>query len=81
MAGVRRGVSTQITFEESRAVLVHCYENVFDLAAGDCVKKNIILRDTLDTTLNLTTSDMQLLCALCALKARVSTLTSLNMRI
>ena len=53
MAGSRNGVATQIASEEPRAIFVHCYGHALNLAAGDTVKKNKLLRNTLDTTLEI----------------------------
>ena len=53
MTGVRNGVSAQISAEESRAVFVHCYGHALNLAVGDCIKSNSVLRDTLDTTFEI----------------------------
>ncbi len=50
MCGVRNGVSTQIASEEPRANFVHCFGHALNLAAGDTVKQNKILKDALDTT-------------------------------
>ena len=53
MCGSRNGVATQIASEEPCAVYVHCYGHALNLAAGDTVKKNKLLRNTLDTTLEI----------------------------
>ena len=53
MCGSRSGASTQNCAEESRAIFVHCYGHALNLAASDTVKHNKILRDTLDTTLEV----------------------------
>ena len=53
MCGSRNGVATQIASEEPRATFVHCYGHALNLAAGDTVKKNKVLRNTLDTTLEI----------------------------
>ena len=53
MCGSRSGASTQICAEEPRAIFVHCYGHALNLAASDTVKHNKILRDTLDTTLEI----------------------------
>ena len=53
MAGARNGVATQILHEEPRATFTHCYGHALNLAAGDTVKKNKVLRNTLDTTLEI----------------------------
>ena len=52
MCGARRGVASQISSDEPRSIFVHCYEHALNLAAGS-VKNNIILRDTLDTTFEI----------------------------
>ena len=53
MAGVRNGVATQLLKEEPRATFTHCYGHALNLATSDTVKKNKILRNTLDTTLEI----------------------------
>ena len=53
MAGLRNGVATQIASKEPRAIFVHRYGNALNLTAGDTVKKNKLLRNTLDTTLEI----------------------------
>ena len=53
MAGRHRGIATQILSEESRATYTHCYGHALNLAASDTVKMNRILRDTLDTALEI----------------------------
>jgi len=53
MAGARHGVAAQILLEEPRATFTHCYGHALNLAAGDTIKKNRILRNTLDVTLEI----------------------------
>ena len=53
MAGARHGVTAQILLEEPHATFTHCYGHALNLAAGDTIKKNRILRDTLDVTLEI----------------------------
>ena len=53
MAGAKNGVATQILHEEPRATFTHCYGHALNLAAGDTVKKNKVLHNTLDTTLEI----------------------------
>ena len=53
MAGAQHGVATQILLEEPRATFTHCYGHALNLAAGDIIKKNKILRNTLDVTLEI----------------------------
>ena len=50
MCGFKKGAATQITSVESRAVFIHCYGHALNLAIGDTIKSNKILRDTLHTT-------------------------------
>ena len=47
------GVATQILSEELRATYTHCYGHALNHAASDTVKMNRILRDTLDTALEI----------------------------
>ena len=53
MAGAKNGVAVQLANEESRAIFTHCYGHALNLAAGDTIKKNKVLRDALDTTLEM----------------------------
>lgn len=53
MAGAKSGVATQILQEEPRATFTHCYGHALNLAAGDTIKKNKILRNALDTTFEI----------------------------
>ena len=53
MAGAKNGVATQILHEEPCATFIHCYGHALNLAAGDTVKKNKVLRNTLDTLLEI----------------------------
>ena len=53
MAGTRTGVAMQILSEESRATYTQCYGHALNLAASDPVKMNTILRDTLNTALEI----------------------------
>ena len=54
MAGSKSGVTTQIRSEEPRAVFTHCYGHALSLAFGDAIKHCKILRDTLETTHEIT---------------------------
>ena len=49
MCGSQRGVTTLIQQEEPRAICIHCYSHVLNLACGDAVKKCELMRDALDT--------------------------------
>ena len=49
MADCRNGSVIQICQEEERAVFTHCYGHALNLAVGDSVKQNKMLRDMLDT--------------------------------
>ena len=53
MARARHGVATQILHEEPCATFTHCYGHALNLAAGDTIKKNKVLCNTLDTTLEI----------------------------
>ena len=53
MAGHRSGVAAQILSVESRATYTHCYGHALNLAASDSIKKNKILRDTLDAAFEI----------------------------
>uniref|UniRef100_H3AM22 DUF4371 domain-containing protein n=1 Tax=Latimeria chalumnae TaxID=7897 RepID=H3AM22_LATCH len=49
MAGYKTGVATSLLSKEPRALYTHCYGHALNLAVQETVKKNHILRDTLDT--------------------------------
>ena len=53
MAGAQHGVAAQILLEEPCTTFTHCYDHALNLAAGDTIKKNRILRNTLDVTLEI----------------------------
>ena len=53
MARHQNGVAAQILVEESCATYTHCYGHALNLAASDMVKKNKILRDTLDAAFEI----------------------------
>ena len=53
MSGAKKGTASQICSEEPRAIFIHCYGHALNLAVGDTVKRNYILRETLDTTFEI----------------------------
>uniref|UniRef100_H3ADC1 DUF4371 domain-containing protein n=1 Tax=Latimeria chalumnae TaxID=7897 RepID=H3ADC1_LATCH len=54
MAGCKTGVATSLLSKEPRALYTHCYGHALNLAVQETVKKNHILRDTLDTIEEMT---------------------------
>lgn len=50
MRGARNGVAKQLSDEESRAVYIHCYGHVLNLAAANSIKDSKIMKDALDVT-------------------------------
>jgi len=54
MSGAKSGVAKQLTDEEPRALYTHCYEHALNLVCGDAIKQCKLLRDTLDTTYEIT---------------------------
>ena len=54
MTGTKSGVVVQIKKEEARALYSHCYGHSLNLAVGDTMKSSKILKDTIDTTFELT---------------------------
>ena len=54
MSGAKSGVAKQLTDEEPRALYTHCYGHALNLACGDAIKQCKLLRDTLDTTYEIT---------------------------
>ena len=53
MSGAKKGTASQICSEEPHAIFIHCYGHALNLAVGVTVKRNHILRDTLDTTFEI----------------------------
>ena len=58
MSGAKKGVAKQILDVEKRALFTHCYGHTLNLACSDAVKGCKILRDTLETTKEMTTSKL-----------------------
>ena len=54
MSGSKSGVSKRICDIEPRAVYTHCYGHALNLAAGDALKQCHLLRDSLETTREIT---------------------------
>ena len=50
MSGAKKGVAKQISDKEVRAIYTHCYGHALNLVVGDTVKQSKVMRDTLDTT-------------------------------
>ena len=50
MTGSKSGVAAQMKTGEPRAIFTHCYGHSLQLAVGDTVKRIKKLKDTLDTT-------------------------------
>ena len=50
MKGAKSGVATQLLKDEPRAVYMHCYGHALNLAVGDTVKRCKLMKDSLDTT-------------------------------
>ncbi|XP_052818330.1 zinc finger MYM-type protein 1-like [Mya arenaria] len=48
MSGTKRGVATNITAEEPRAIYTHCYGYALNLAVGDTIRGSKVMRDSLD---------------------------------
>ena len=53
MCGVRNGVSMQILAKEPRATFMYCYGHALNLATADVVRNVKCLKNTLDTTLEV----------------------------
>ena len=54
MSGHRSGVATKLLDEEPKAIYTHCYGHSLNLACGDTIKKSKIMKDSLDTTYEIT---------------------------
>ena len=48
------GVVARLCAAEPRAVFIHCYGHALNLACGDAIKQCKLMRDTLDTTQEIT---------------------------
>ena len=53
MSGLRNGVVTQIQTMEPKAIYTHCYGHALNLAAGDTIKKCLVLKKALDITFEM----------------------------
>ena len=53
MRGYRRGVSTQIMNKVPWAIYMHCYGHFLNLGCQDTVRNIKVMKDALDTTLEL----------------------------
>ena len=53
MKGVRNGVAKQILDEQPKAIFTHCYGHSLNLACQDMVRDVKLVKDALDTTLEL----------------------------
>ena len=53
MKGCRRGVATQISCEEPRAIYTHCYGHSLNLACQDTVRSVKVIKDAMDITFEL----------------------------
>ena len=53
MTGIKRGVATQIQSESPLAFLTHCYGHALNLAVNDMIKEDRLLKNTMDTTSEL----------------------------
>ena len=54
MSSSKCGVAKRISDLEPRAVYTHCYIHALNLAAGDTLKKSKLMKDALETTLEIT---------------------------
>ena len=50
----KRGAAKRISDLEPRAVYTHCYGHALYLAAADTLKQSKLMKDTLDTTREIT---------------------------
>ncbi|KAI6658252.1 Zinc finger MYM-type protein 1-like [Oopsacas minuta] len=48
ISGPKSGVAKQLSYEEPRALYLHCHSHALNLAAGDAIKKVQASKDTLD---------------------------------
>jgi len=52
MKGKKSGVAKQIKNIEEKALFTHCYTHSLNLAVGDAIKNNKVMKDALETTRN-----------------------------
>ena len=50
MCGIRNGVFDKILWEKSKAFFTHCFGHALNMAVGDMVKNVRFLKDSMDTT-------------------------------
>ena len=60
MAGCKSGVATRINADEPRAIFTHCYGHSLNPACCDAIKKSKPMQDALDTTHEMTKSEVSL---------------------
>ena len=54
MSGKKSGVAARMQVVEPRAVYTHCYGHALNLACGDAIKSCKLMKDSLDTTYEIT---------------------------
>lgn len=54
MSGKKSGVAVRMQAVEPRAVYTHCYGHAPNLACGDAIKNCKLMKDSLDTTHEIT---------------------------
>ena len=54
MSSSKRGAANRISYLEPRAVYTHCYGHALYSAAADTLKQSKLMKDTLDTTREIT---------------------------
>ena len=54
MKGERNGVARQIKDEEKRAIHIHCFTHSLNLAVGDTIKGSKLIKESLETTHEIT---------------------------
>ena len=53
MSGKKNGLSTLVREEEPRALYTHCYGHALNLAAQDALRRNKVMNDALDISIEV----------------------------
>ncbi len=54
MSGKNAGVVPKVLKEKTKALYTHCYGHSLSLACGDAIKRSKIMKDSLNTTHEIT---------------------------
>ena len=54
MKGEKAGVAAQIKKVQPKALLTHCFTHSLNLAVGDAIKESKVMKNSLETTFEIT---------------------------